>query len=241
MLADALLPLAATLISVVFALLLLARFLRRGGAHHLVWAFALACYAVGVYADHLARLWGWSAALYRAFYLFGGLYVAAYLGMGSVLLLCPPRLARTLFLWLALASAYGALRALSAPLDLALLPANGEPGGLRIMPQDVRVLAIVLNSFGTLALAGGAAWSAWAYRKGRGERRRIWSNALIAAGALVAASGSTLLVLGLPAPFSLAKLVGVSLILAGFLVATGEAGAVGKMARRAMPVGAAPR
>src|SRR5947208_1302884 len=149
MLADALLPLLATAVSAVFALLLLLRFLRRRRPHHLVWAFALACYAVGVYADYLARVQGWSGPLYRAFYLFGGLYVAAYLGMGTLLLLCPPRLARTVMLWLILASSYGALRALSAPLDLSLLPANGEPGGLRIMPQDVRVLAIVLNVFGT--------------------------------------------------------------------------------------------
>src|SRR4051794_17114110 len=218
MLADALLPLLSTLLSVVFALLLAVRFAQRRKPHELVWTLSLVFYAIGVWTDYQARLAGWNGPLYRAFYLFGGLYVAAYLGMGTVFLLCSPRLARTLLLWLILASAYGALRVLTAPLDLALLPAHGEPGGLKIMPQDVRVVAIVLNSFGTLALAGGALVSARRYWRERHALDRVVSNLLIAAGAIIAASGSTLLALGLPAPFSLAKLVGVALILAGFLV-----------------------
>ena len=217
MLADALLPLLSTLISVLFALLLAGQYLRRRKPYQLVWAFSLVFYAVGVCAEYLARLDGWTAPLYRAFYLFGGLYVAAYLGMGTVFLLCSPRLARTLLLWLLAASFYGALRTLTAPLEISLLPPHGEPGGLRIMPQDVRVVAIVLNVFGTAALVGGALASARNYWRGRAAPRRVWSNLLIAAGALVAASGSTLLALGLPSPFALAKLVGVTLILAGFL------------------------
>src|SRR5439155_14813669 len=218
MLADALLSLLATLLSVLFALLLLGQFLRRRRPYQLVWAISLGCYAVGVGAAWLAQLGGWTLPLYRAFYLFGGLYVAAYLGMGSVFLLCSPRLARTLFLWLLLASSYAALRAVTAPLDAGLLPAGGEPGGLKIMPQDVRILAIVLNVFGTVALVGGALWSARELRRGGASGRRVWANLTIAAGAIVAASGSTLLALGLPSPFALAKLVGVALILAGFLL-----------------------
>jgi hypothetical protein len=238
MLADSLLPLLSTLISATFALLLAVQFAWRRKPYQLIWAFSLAFYAIGVFAEYQARRAGWSGPLYRAFYLFGGLYVAAYLGMGTVFLLCPPRLARTLLLWLVLASCYGALRALSAPLDLSLLPANGEPGGVRIMPQDVRVVAIVLNTFGTVALIGGALASAHGYWRGHGPARRIWSNLLIAAGALVAASGSTLLALGLPAPFSLAKLLGVALILAGFLLTLRTVAAVPR--RTGTPAAALP-
>src|SRR5437762_708801 len=86
MLADALLSFLATLLSVLFGLLLLGQFLLRRRPHQLVWAISLGCYAVGVGAAWLAQLGGWTLPLYRAFYLFGGLYVAAYLGMGSVLL-----------------------------------------------------------------------------------------------------------------------------------------------------------
>jgi hypothetical protein len=222
MFADALLPLLSSLVSVVFAALLFLQYALRRKPYQLVWAFSLTFYALGVFAEYLARLEGWSGPLYRAFYLFGGLYVAAYLGMGTIFLLCPPRLARTLLLWLLLASLYGATRTLTAPIDVGLLPVQGEPGGLRVMPQDVRVVAIVLNVFGTAALVGGALASARAYWRTRAAPRRIWSNLLIAAGAIVAASGSTLLALGLPAPFSLAKLVGVVLILAGFLATLSE-------------------
>ncbi len=227
------LPLLTTLVSLVFALLLVAQFLRRRKPYQIVWAFSLFCYALAAYAEHLARLDAWSAPLYRVFYLFGGLYVAAYLGMGTVFLLCSPRLARTLLLWLLLASAYGALRTLTASLDLTLLPLHGEPGGLRIMPQDVRIVAVVLNVFGTAALIGGALFSARAYQRGGAQPRRVWSNLLIAAGALIAASGSTLLAVGLPAPFSLAQLVGVVLILAGFLAAPAEAPAASLELNRA--------
>src|SRR5262249_41637521 len=114
MFADAVLPLLATAVSAAFAVLLLARYLNRGGAHHLVWSLSRVCYAIGVGADSLPRLSGWSGGLYRAFYLFGGLYVAAYLGMGTILLLCSPRLARTLLIWIVLASSYAALRTMSA-------------------------------------------------------------------------------------------------------------------------------
>jgi drug/metabolite transporter (DMT)-like permease len=63
----------------------------------------------------------------------------------------------------------------------------------------------------------GALWSAWRFRRGR----MVKANLLIAGGTLVlAASGTLNSVLGEVEAFSVTLVLGISLIFAGFLVAS---------------------
>jgi hypothetical protein len=88
-----------------------------------------------------------------------------------------------------------------------------------VMPTDIGILAGVLNTYGTVALVGGAFYSAWIFWKKRILPHRVVSNVLIALGALLSAIGGSLLKLGAARgiSFYLLELVGVIIIFIGFL------------------------
>ncbi len=75
------------------------------------------------------------------------------------------------------------------------------------------------NTFGTVALLGGAIYSAWVYWRRRFMPHRALSNALIAVGAMLPALGGTLSRFGLSSATAHALLVvlGVIIIFIGFL------------------------
>jgi hypothetical protein len=97
-----LLPLVAALLAGIFALLLVDQWLRRRRPYQLVWAVGVAMFGVAATAEVLGSVAGWDVTLYRAWYLTGAVWVAAWLGFGTVLLLARTRFgygfALTLFL-----------------------------------------------------------------------------------------------------------------------------------------------
>jgi len=60
----------------------------------------------------------------------------------------------------------------------------------------VRFFSPVMNTWGTLALVGGAIYSAWIFRRKGIMRNRVVGNWLIAAGGLLPALGGALIRLG---------------------------------------------
>ncbi|HSR26360.1 MAG TPA: hypothetical protein VLW53_22580, partial [Candidatus Eisenbacteria bacterium] len=84
---NALLPLASCLVSLGCAALVLEQWWQRRRAFQAVWGVGLLWYAISTGSQFAGAAAGWSPALYRAWYLFGALLVAAYLGMGTVYLL----------------------------------------------------------------------------------------------------------------------------------------------------------
>ncbi len=81
------LPLATCLVSLVFAALVLEQWWERRRSFQAVWAAGLLWYAISSGTQFAGAAFGWSPALYRAWYLFGAIFVAAYLGMGTIYLL----------------------------------------------------------------------------------------------------------------------------------------------------------
>jgi hypothetical protein len=81
------LPLVATVTAAIFAVLLVDQWLRRRRPYQLAWAIGVALFGVAALAEVLGDLVGWNGVLYRAWYLTGALWVAAWLGLGTVLLL----------------------------------------------------------------------------------------------------------------------------------------------------------
>src|SRR5215468_4761258 len=81
------LPLAACVVSLLFAALVLEQWWHRRRSFQAVWGLGLVWYAISSGTQFAGAAFGWSPALYRAWYLFGAIFVAAYLGMGTVSLL----------------------------------------------------------------------------------------------------------------------------------------------------------
>jgi hypothetical protein len=84
---NVVLPLLSSLASFAFAALVLDQWRRRRRSFQLVWAAGLTWYGIGAGTEFLGSAFGWNEALYRTWYLFGALFVAAYLGAGTIYLL----------------------------------------------------------------------------------------------------------------------------------------------------------
>jgi hypothetical protein len=104
---NVLLPLFSSVVSFIFAAAVLAQWSRRHRGFQLVWAIGLVWYGISAGTEFLGSAFGWSEGLYRAWYLIGAFFVAAYLGAGTIVLL-----ARTRFGYFVAASfVFGALYA----------------------------------------------------------------------------------------------------------------------------------
>jgi hypothetical protein len=81
----------------------------------------------------------------------------------------------------------------------------------------VRILTPFFNTYGTLTLVGGAAWSAWLFWRKRILLHRAIGNVLIAVGALLPAFGGTFSALGIGGALYLFELLGAVLMFIGFM------------------------
>lgn len=209
------LPLISATISFVFAVTVLDQFFAQRKPYQLIWSIGLFMYFISTGAEFWAGTWGLNETIYRLWYLFGAVLVAAYLGMGTLYLLAPRRVAHTIMAILLILSLYAIFRVFTASLDLGTL--QGLSGGA--MPQGVRLMTPIFNIFGTLALVGGAIYSAWVYWRRRLMPHRVVSNMLIAVGAILPAFGGTLAKLGVSLAVARPslELIGVIIIFIGFL------------------------
>ncbi|MBI2831566.1 MAG: hypothetical protein HYX79_04840 [Chloroflexi bacterium] len=208
------LPLISSILSLIFGLTVLDQFLARRKPYQLIWAIGLLMYFIGTGCEFWAGKWGLNATVLRVWYLFGAVLVAAYLGMGTLYLVTPRRTANIVLTILLAASVYAAFMVFTANIDLrgfTTLSGEAMPGGIRLMTP-------VFNTFGTVALVGGAAYSAWVFWKHKLMPYRMISNILIAVGAIMPAAGGTSMRLtGHLTLFYVLELIGIILIFTGFL------------------------
>jgi len=216
-------PAVTTVVSVVFAALVLARWAQRRHLNSLLWGIGLLMFAVGTAMELLYGLAGWQPWVFRLWYLFGAVLVAAYLGMGTAYLLMHGKIrwvAHALMALLLIGSVYAAYRVFSVPLDPTQMIA-GELSGSAITVKSVRLITPFFNSLGVILLVGGAIYSSWLFIRKHILRNRVIGNILIALGALSPAIGGILQRLAqLHFILYLSELLGVVLLFAGFLEAS---------------------
>jgi hypothetical protein len=156
--------------------------------------------------------------------LFGAILVAAWLGQGTVYLLAKKNWAHVLMVILILGSIYGAVRVILAELDPSLMTASlhtgSEMSGHAIVTPGVRSLTPFFNLYGTVALVGGAAYSAWIFWRKRVLLHRSIGNILIAVGSLLPAFGGTFSRMGFSGALYISEFLGAVLIFIGFVRAT---------------------
>jgi hypothetical protein len=88
---NVVLPLASSLLSFAFFVLLIDQWRTRRRPYQLIWAIGMLWYALSAGTEFLGGAFGWSEPLYRAWYLIGAVWVAAWLGLGTVYLLARTR------------------------------------------------------------------------------------------------------------------------------------------------------
>jgi hypothetical protein len=181
-------------------------------------------YGIGGFCEGFYGSFGWNALVYRLWYLFGAILVAAWLGQGTVYLLAKKGWARATMVLLVLGSVYGAYKVFTAQLDPSLMTTSlhtgSELSGHAIITSGVRGLTPIFNLYGTVTLVGGAIYSAWIFFRKRVLLHRTIGNILIAVGAIAPAFGGAFSRMGIPAALYIGELFGAVLMFVGFLRAT---------------------
>lgn len=220
----AFIPLTSSLVSIIFSAFVFRRYLEKHHAHNLLWSIGMLFYAIGGACEAWYGFFGWNPLVFRLWYLFGALLVAAWLGQGTVYLLAGKRLANILMIVLALGSLYGAYRIFTAQLDpagmITSLHTGSELSGGAIQTPGVRMLTPFFNLYGTLALVGGALYSAFLFFRKRVLLHRVIGNVLIASGAILPAFGGAFSRFGVPGALYISELLGAIILFIGFLRAT---------------------
>jgi hypothetical protein len=180
-------PLVTCIISLVFAVTVLDQYFARRKPYQLLWAIGLFMYSLSTFTEFWWNVYGRNDIMYRLWYLVGAVLVAAYLGQGTLYLLMRRRTAHIIMAVLGAATVYAIVRVFSVDIDISTLP---KLTGVGVMPADIRAIVTpVFNAFGTIALVGGAVYSAWIFWRKRILAHRVIANILIAVGALLPAAG----------------------------------------------------
>ena len=217
----AILPLVSAFVSFAFAFFVFRRYLVRKGSHLLLWSIGMVFYGIGGLSEAYYGFFGWNSLIFRLWYLFGAILVAAWLGQGTVYLLARKRVAHGLMALLALGSLYALVRVFGAELDPAQMTASlhtgSELSGHAITTSGVRSLTPFFNLYGTVTLVGGALYSSWIFWRKRVLLHRSIGNVLIALGAILPAFGGTFSRFGIPGALYISELLGAIVLFAGFM------------------------
>ena len=229
----------STVVTAIFAFVVLRRWAALRRPHLLAWGIGLTLYFIGTFSQIVLAV-TWSPLFFGLWYWAGALMVAAWLGQGTAFLLIRRgNIARNMQMALLLVSV------MTLPWMLLLTPLNGDAWrpGVDITQQyrdtydadgnltqagimsggtsgSIRVFSPVMNIWGTVLLVGGAIYSAHLFRRKQIMRNRVVGNWLIAAGGLFPAFAGALIRLGDPSFKYFGEMMGAILIFAGFLAAT---------------------
>jgi hypothetical protein len=220
------LPFLSTFVTFAFAAAVFRRYLVKHGPYLLLWSIGLVLFGIGTLSEVILGF-TFSGLVLKLWYLSGAMLTAAWLGQGTVHLLIRKRtVALAMTGVLAVVSLLAIVLVLSAPLTSAASSYHlSQPissqykdiltrGGLTI------TLTILLNIYGTLALVGGAIYSAVIFWRKRIRLNRMIGNILIAIGALALAMAGSFVKMGLVDGLYISELFGVVLMYIGFIQAT---------------------
>lgn len=214
---QAVYPLIAWVVCLVFAVLVLRQYFQRRKAHQLIWAIALFITVFGIFSEFYSEIWGWPVLLYR-FYYVAAASLVAFLGLGTAYLILPKRIAHVLLAVFLVVIALFLRTSLKANVDITKLVAGVAVAG-RAMPARVRLFSPLLTIPGTGLLLGGAIYSVLFFWKKRKYPYRVWANVFIAAGAVVIAAAGSFARVGQTQYLYPAEMVGITLLFVGFLMA----------------------
>jgi hypothetical protein len=217
--------LAATLISAAFAGALWMQYRAKPRPYLLVWAVALGFYAIAALTEVIGAAGGWTPLLFRTYYFFGAIVLVGVLALGTIYLLAP-RFSRIALWTMIVLAGIGLAAVLGAHLEAVKLETRQVPNADTIAVQGglFNVLAILMAALisivGSVILIGGAAWSAFAAWRRGGAPSRVLANVLIAVGALIVGTASSLTrVFHVYEVFYVGQAVGVLVMFGGFLAA----------------------
>lgn len=214
-------PILTTVVAVMFAVVVLRRYRERHGMHLLWWGVGMITYGVGTFTEAFTTLFGWNAAIFRAWYIAGALLGGAPLAQGTVYLMLPRRTAHRLTALLLAFIAVASVCVLLSPVTAPPAEAHRLTG--RVFGwQWVRAFSPFINLYAVVFLIGGAVLSAVRYWRRGDSGPRATGNGLIALGALLPGIGGGFTRFGHVEVLYATEFVGLLLIFAGYRLVTGS-------------------
>jgi hypothetical protein len=211
-------PIATTILALVFSTELYRRWRQRGGRHHLWFCIGGLTYAAGTITESLTTLFGWSDPVFRAWYVTGALLGGAPLAQGSAYLHLSRNVADRLSIGLVAVVLIASAFVLSSPVNLELVEPYRLTG--RVLDRSwVRAFSPFLNTYALAFLVGGAVVSAARYAKDAATRNRSTGNVLIAIGAVLPGIGGSFTRFGFTEVLYVTEFIGLILIYAGYRLA----------------------
>ncbi|MDH3496848.1 MAG: hypothetical protein OER21_08805 [Gemmatimonadota bacterium] len=208
-------PIATTLMAMVFAAVVFRRYQERRGTHLLWWAAGILAFGAGTLTEASVTLFGWHPVLFKAWYITGALLGGAPLAQGTVYLLLSRRTANRLTAVLVPFILVAAIAVFLSPIRYDLVEPYRLSGSVMGW-QWARLFSPFINAYAFLFLVGGAALSAVRFRKRRGTHHRFVGNVLIAVGALLPGIGGTATRMGHVEVLYVTEFVGLALIWLGY-------------------------
>ncbi len=190
------------------------------------WAISLLFFAAGSGALWYGTAFGWSDASFRAYYVFGALLSVVWLAQGEIELLVKPAVARAILAFVVLFSLDGAITLAASPFVRdATVSGFDVPAGKDYFGALPRTLVVLSNSIGTLVVLAGTIWSGVRSRHGGpAARSRFRGTLVILLGVLIAAAGGSLTFLSQVESQSVTLAIGVTVMYAGFVLASRRPG-----------------
>jgi hypothetical protein len=209
-------PVLTTFFAALFAVAVYRRYLHKGkGAHLLWWAGGIAIYGVGTFTEGFVTLFGWNEPIFRAWYISGALLGGAPLAQGTVYLLLRRKTAHILTAILVPFIIVAALCVMASPIDYSQVEPHRLTGKVLIWSWT-RLFSPFINTYAMIFLAGGAALSAYRFKKNRKTYHRFVGNVCITIGALLPAIGGSFTRFGYTEVLYVTELLGLSTIYIGY-------------------------
>lgn len=214
------LPIVTTILSAIFAPILLRRYFKKTTSlHFLWWGLGIIAYGIGTALESSVTLFGNTIFLTKTWYIAGALFGGYPLAQGTVYLLLK-RSTANLLTWITLPfiALVALLVILSPVVPGALEPFR--PSGDILGWSWVRLFTPFINIYAVIFLVGGAFLSAYRFAKMKdlGHGHRAMGNVLIAIGGILPGIGGTMAKTGIVEALYIGELVGLLFIWSGFVV-----------------------
>lgn len=211
-------PLLLAAICAVFGVQVLKQYQARRKPYQGAWGASLLIAAGSGLAYTFMKLAGNDPILFKIYYLLAAVLAAPYMGLGSVFLAAPGKVARVTAWLVHLLSALGAALIALAPINTEALDALALGSGVGVLEKGGWLAVLVLlNAFGALAVVGVALLSVVRLLGERASKGYVAGNVLIAVGIIIVSSAGSMARLGAEPAFWLTMVAGYAVTYGGFL------------------------
>lgn len=209
-------PIATTLFSIYFFVLLYKHWSRHRKSMYIFWwMLGVFFYGAGTVTESLHTLMGYSPANFKAWYIFGAFLGGAPLAQGTVHLLMKKKTANALSIILTVSIIVSSILVLLSPLKAGPHP---KLDGKILEWTFIRYITPFINLYAFAFLVGGAIYSAYIYAQDRNFKHRFWGNVLIAIGGFLPGIGGSSAKAGHVEVLYVTEFIGLCFIFAGYYI-----------------------